>query len=216
MAEGDADGSAQVPGGRVGHHHRHHPGVQLDHRSHAVPLVVTQVLQGLIGRGREVGVAQQGSVGEAWMMGEEKRPQQGEVSNEEEEEEQDSEEGKVEVKEKEGVEEQEEEEGKVVVRKEEKRKRRRSQRRRRREREGEDTRRRREVRRWEEEGEPTRVGFIPSCRRPISVQAGLLHGQVKRPGGRSFSSLYRDLCVYWRQDRRRNSVSCSPTAPAGR
>lgn len=68
VAKGDGDGAAQVASGRVGHHHRHDSGVQLQVRRYAVPLVAAQLLQGLIaggGGGGEVGVAQQSSVGEA-------------------------------------------------------------------------------------------------------------------------------------------------------
>lgn len=68
VSEGDADGAAQVPSGRVGHHHRHDSGDELDVRRHTVELVVAQLVQGLVGGGREVGVAQQGSVGEACMV----------------------------------------------------------------------------------------------------------------------------------------------------
>lgn len=65
MAKGDVDRAAQAASGRVGHHHRHDFGVELQIGRHAVPLVLAQLLQGLIGGGGEVGVAQQSSVGEA-------------------------------------------------------------------------------------------------------------------------------------------------------
>lgn len=96
VSEGDADGAAQVRSGRVGHHHRHDSGDQLDVRRHAVLLVAAELLQGLVGGGGEVGVAQQGSVGEAckektwletagWGCGEEE--QRGSAEEEEEEKE---------------------------------------------------------------------------------------------------------------------------------
>lgn len=65
MSEGDVDGAAQVRSGRVGRHHRHDPGDQLDVLHHSILLKVAQLLQGLVGGGEEVGVAQQGNVGEA-------------------------------------------------------------------------------------------------------------------------------------------------------
>lgn len=66
MAEGDDDRVLQVLRGRVGHHHRHDSGVQLDVRHNVILLVTAELHQGLIGGGGEkAGVAQQSSVGEA-------------------------------------------------------------------------------------------------------------------------------------------------------